>query len=321
MSNPVIFIVGVGRSGTSLLQSMFAAHPKVSCLPETSFIRRMILTGHLDTIYKTQGEDAAANALAIDKHFSRTGLDPRAILSRAVVRGGLLDAAVYLIMLDDYSSQERPLICDKDPRSIEFLSLLARVIPQAHVVHIFRDPRDVLLSKKKAAWSKGNHVWKHIFANRVQFYLGSKLGPVLFGHRYHEVCYETLLKSPELVLSKLCTDLGIEYNISMLSFGDAAKQLVSAHEMSWKKQTLGPLLTHNTNKWKAKLHNREIMLTELCCDAVLMRGGFAKENGCRPICAKDRLWVEVGRLFIDLATIPYEQYRTFMIRQACKRLR
>ena len=42
-----LFIVGVGRSGTSLLQSMMAAHSKIVMMPETSFVRRYLVTSLL----------------------------------------------------------------------------------------------------------------------------------------------------------------------------------------------------------------------------------------------------------------------------------
>ena len=49
-----IFIVGVGRSGTSLLQSMFASHPEVKFIPETAFIRRYVLNGELEYQFKSE---------------------------------------------------------------------------------------------------------------------------------------------------------------------------------------------------------------------------------------------------------------------------
>jgi len=321
MTVPLLFIVGVGRSGTSLLQSMLASHPDVAYLPETIFLRRYIPRGRLQAIYEKQGKQAVEQALEADEYFFRTGLDPANIVSRAIEHGSFLDASIYLEMLAAYTCDSKNWVGDKDPRAIEYLPLLKSVAPDSLVLHILRDPRDVLASKKKAAWSKKGHVWKHVFANRVQFTIGSRRGPDLFGKRYHEICYEELLSAPEKVLSGLCRDLGLEYDKGMLSFGNAARKLVADREMSWKKETLGPLLTENRAKWKTGLHPREVLLTELCCGQAMARGGYKKDQRSRRLSLKDRLWVQAGRLLIVMATWPYIQYRNFRIRRACRRLR
>ena len=280
----------------------------------------MVFPGHLQSIYQRHGEQAISQALARDEHFSRTGLRASSVVSRAVAEGGLLDAGVYREMLVSYTCKDNGWVGDKDPRAIEFLPLLAAVLPDAHVIHVFRDPRDVLTSKKKAGWSQKGHVWKHVFANRVQFRIGSKIGRELFGKRYHEICYEELLSAPEEVLFRLCGDLGLEYDKAMLSFGDAAKKLVAEREISWKKETLGPLLTKNMKKWISGLHPREILLTELCCGEAMARGGYKKDQRNHKMSLKDWLWVQVGRMLIVLATWPYVKYRHFRVLRSCRRL-
>ena len=313
------FIVGVGRSGTSLLQSMLAAHPQVTCLPETAFIRRMVFPGYLHSIFQRHGQKAVLLALAQDDYFGRTELDASKVIGRALARGGLLDAAVYREMLSSYAGKDKAWAGDKDPRAIEFMPLLAEVLQDVHVIHVFRDPRDVLASKKKAAWSRKGHVWKHVFANRVQFRIGCIQGPALFGPKYHMVCYEDLLAAPEEVLDSLCKELGIQYDSSMLSFGNAAKKLVSEKEMSWKKETLGPLLACNMGKWKKKLHPREVRLTELCCREAIEVGNYKPDDRNDSLDLMDRLWVLAGRLLIVLATKPYIIYRNLSVQRTCKR--
>ncbi len=321
MALPLVFIVGVGRSGTSLVQSMLASHQKVAYLPETSFLRRMVSNSTLQSVYENQGEQGAVQVLREDEFFCRIGLDAADIVARALSQGGFLDAAVYREMLTSFAGEESTWVGDKDPRAIEYLSLLKIVVPNTHVVHIFRDPRDVLASKKKAAWSKTGHVWKHVFANRVQFRMGRSLGPLFFGKNYHEICYEELLVAPAQVLSTLCEGLGLEFDENMLSFGDAARKLVSDSEMSWKKETLGPLLNKNSDKWKKDLQSKEIKLTELCCCESMRRGGYQADDREYKLSFRDKLWVRLGWLLILLATNPYILYRNYKVRSVCRRVK
>ncbi len=189
------------------------------------------------------------------------------------------------------------------------------------MINIIRDPRDVLVSKKKAAWSRRGHVWKHIFANRVQLKLGVVSGPKVLGPHYHEVIYEELIADPERVLRELCANIGLPFDSAMLDFGDAAKKLVSKEEVSWKKETFGPLLSDNKEKWREGLSAREIVLTELCCRQAFRIGGYQFDSGSKSLSLRDRLWVLAGAAAIMLMDWPYRLYRNYSVKRACKRLR
>ena len=88
----------------------------------------------------------------------------------------------------------KPRVGDKDPRCIEFLPLLARHWPAAHVVHVIRDPRAVLASKKKAAWSRHRSVVTHVFANRVQLRAGRCDGQRLLARDIMRPCMRRCLR-------------------------------------------------------------------------------------------------------------------------------
>jgi len=299
---------------------MFAAHPDVAYLPETSFVRRFIATGVLERLFASAGEDAVISRLQKDKPLSRTGLNASLLFKRALTNGGALDAAIYREMVLDYAGTDHTWVGDKDPRLIEFLPLVKVIFPNAQIINVIRDPRDVLLSKKKAAWSSGGHAWKHVFANRVQLKMGCKNGPLLFGENYHEIIYEDLLENPRDVLSDLCQKIDLHFDESMLSFSEAAKKLVSASELSWKQETLGPLLRNNKEKWEKSLSTREILLTESCCREALTMGKFRFYNGSQKPGLLDWLWLQTAAFGIKLATLPYIYYRNHKLKKRCIQL-
>ena len=106
----------------------------------------------------------------------------------------------------------------------------------------------------------------------------------------------------------------------MLNFGEAAKMLVADNEMSWKKETLGPLLNWNEGKWKRSLESKEIRLTEACCGEAMQLGNYVAE--CRPsrLGLIDRAWVWMGRILIALSAYPYIIYRKHVVKSACRRI-
>jgi len=306
----MLYIVGVGRSGTSLLQSMFASHASITFMPETGFLRKYA-SGHvLNLLYVRSGISAVVRKLANDNAFARTGLEINSLVQQAVYSRHDLDNAIYLQMVNRYLETGSRFVGDKDPRMIEFMPLLASLSNDIFVINIIRDPRDILLSKKTAAWSRHGHIWKHIFANRIQLRLGRFWGPRLFGDKYVEVLYEDLITCPSEVLSSLCDQINIPFDSAMLSFNNAAKKLVSFDELSWKKETMGPLICNNKEKWRTQLSDKEILLTELCCKEAFVVGGYIRKDGLA-LSWFDKIWVLLGAALIFTADKPYQLYRNY----------
>ena len=312
-----IFIVGVGRSGTSLLQSMFASNKHVCYLPETGFIRRFLVSGLLQKCYFLDGRDTVVDVLNSDLKFKRFGFSAEKLFVNSNDNGSFNIPDFYDRIINLFSDDTFEFIGDKDPRLIEYLLFMSSFFPSSHVINIIRDPRDVLLSKMKAKWSRSSHVWKHIFANRVQLKLGVSAGTKNFGLRYHQIIYEELIEDPERVLSNLCFDIGLPFDFAMLQFDDAAKKLVSQEEISWKKETFGPLLVGNVDKWKEGLSPREAFLTELCCRQAFKIGGYKFASPIKFLSLADWLWVAVGASVIILLDWPYRLYRGYTIKRAC----
>ena len=273
----LIFIVGVGRSGTSLLQSMLNAHPGICFVPETAFVRRYLATGSLDRTFRAGGAEAVVSVLEADSRLARLGVQ-RAALRELVLGQGSAFAArrLFLDLLDAYCARREAgrFVGDKDPRSVEVMKAMKKRFPGAFVLHTIRDPRGVLASKKKAAWSRGRPALSHLFAHRVQEKMGREWGPRLFGARYVEVKYEALLRDPETVLAGICQRLGLAFDPQMLQFAASSRELVAQDEMDWKRETLGPLLAGNSGKWRTELTPWEVALAEAVCAEAMRRGGY-----------------------------------------------
>ncbi|MBC8401060.1 MAG: sulfotransferase [Candidatus Marinimicrobia bacterium] len=267
----MIFIIGVGRSGTSLVQSMLNAHSQVSFIPEISYIRRFLKRNPIVS------KEMAIKLLLADPRLKRLDVPLAEILSDTP--GTEINLyQVYLDIVANYrKKQGKPIIGDKDPRCIEFIPRLYRYFPGAYIVHVVRDPRDVIVSKTKAAWSKNRSIHNYIFANLVQMQLANRHAP-LFGSNYLIVQYEKLLQNPIEILSQLCQKLELEFEPSMLSFNKSAQELMAEEEYQWKKETLGPLMQDNIDKWLGSLTPLQVGLIEDVLDHIFKTYDYKKSN-------------------------------------------
>lgn len=293
-------VCGVGRSGTSLLQSMLAAHSDIAMPPETHFLRNYVLNNRAKMKLSSQGPEIFEKILEMDKDFSRIDINAAILLEPYKIGDEEFSLeAVFKRMSSIFMKEhKRQFLGEKDPNLIEMLPELSKIFPTSRAIHLIRDPRDVLVSRMKADWSRGRHFWIHILTYRAQLAKGRKTGERALGMRYAEIRYEDLISEPANTLNKICEHLDIPYENAMLNFNKAASELVSKEEMQWKKETLGPLLTKNTGKWKTELTDWQICMTETLCEKAFDDLNYEKSNLYEALALtqkiKLRLWRMVG---------------------------
>lgn len=273
----MIFIIGVGRSGTSLLQSMLNAHPDIVSSPESHFLRKYVFPN-----MKRNGLVAAKSfflKLDKDESFKRVSVDAGEIWrDKENAKVNLL--TFYNRMFKLYAkSKGKYIFVDKDPRNIDYIPQLDYLFPNSKIVHVYRDPRDIVYSKSKAAWSSNRAYWLHALIGQYQISKGRFNLNKYFSkkERYIEIRYEDLLQAPKDTLKKLTDFIGVDYCNSMLSFSKSSKELVDKSEMQWKKDTFEPLMKTNSNKWRTGLTIFQAGLVEQVSSEYFYNLNYSKE--------------------------------------------
>lgn len=306
---------------------MFAAHSAVAMLPETSFLRR----------YSGRDSTSPQSGSRMEAWKSVFNGDPRlqrlhqeywnkavdlADLDRVVApHPGTETGRIYQELLSKdvagaqagRTGKSIRYTGDKDPRLIEFLPLIKELFPESHIVHIVRDPRDVLVSKGKAAWSRSRGWRVNLAIGRFQLELGERFGRELWGWRYHVVRYEDLLEAPERTLHRLTAELDLHFEPAMLEFGAAAEQLGGGSMEEWKTETLGPLLTQNSGKWRGELSVQQSRLAETVYGRWMRRYGYEYTRSIR-------LSQMAARFLYGVASLLYCWYRRAHLRERLKRI-
>lgn len=231
------FVVGVGRSGTTLVSAFIGAHPKVEPFAETAVLRRYIFS---------KAKNPKENALK-DEKLARNPELLEKLRNHSDIKTAYLQVMCEAKLDVIYK-------LDKDPRLIEFIPQTATLFPEAKFVHVLRDPRDVLASKLKAEWSRDRSLFSYLVASRVQLKSARNAENKLRG-RVFVLRYEDFLSHPEQQCKNLCKFLEIQYDDSMLDHLSAARTLVDESEVQWKGNVHKPLMKNNTGNWKPTLSN------------------------------------------------------------------
>ncbi|MGI9547443.1 MAG: sulfotransferase family protein [Flavobacteriaceae bacterium] len=256
-----IFIVGVGRSGTSLLQSMLNAHSGMTSIPEAQFFRKYVGNSKIRRRIEKGGALKFKELLTEDQAFQRLSIAPSSL--KSLDHDGFSTLEVYKEVIQISKDRKNTsILVDKDPRNLEFMEEISKQIEGAKIIHIIRDPRDVVHSKTKAKWSANRPFWLHAMIGEAQLKKGAVMAKTIDENGYFKLQYEDLLKSPEEVLKRTCNFIDVPYEDRMLHFNESARELVSESEMQWKKETLQPLITTNVNKWKDNFSYFQVVLIE-----------------------------------------------------------
>lgn len=248
-----IFLFGVGRSGTTLLQTIINAHPKMGMLPENHFL----LNFYLPTI----GPNAKSFDSKLpfqDEEFCRIPKEIRNLLKEKKFNSSIdfySDILEKFALLNDFQ-----LVGDKDPEHINYLPHLIREFPRAKFIHIVRDPRDVILSRKKSDWGKKYPILWHIVEYKHQFLKAQNFSTN--NKQFFQIKYEDLLVYPEETLKTLCNFLQVDFDPSMLNHHQHKNNLFSEKETTWKQNVKKPILQDNFNKWKKTIEPSTLKLIE-----------------------------------------------------------
>jgi hypothetical protein len=216
---PAPFIVGVGRSGTTLLRLMLDAHPELTIPPETHFLPELI-----EACGRRQASaDRLLEIVVSQRQWGDFGLEAEELERRfAAVEpleaGGVLRAFYRL-----YAERAgKPRWGDKTPIYVERMREIEAALPEARFVHLIRDGRDVALSRIRRALGEPPAVRRVARAWRRRIAAARRQARRL--RHYMEARYEDLVGDAEPTLRRICEFIELPWDPAMLDYHERAAE-------------------------------------------------------------------------------------------------
>ncbi|MDQ3758790.1 MAG: sulfotransferase [Actinomycetota bacterium] len=215
---PVPFVVGVNRSGTTLLRMMLDSHPDLAIPPETHFIPALFEAADAK---KKAGERMSAQEtvdfLVEHRRWGDFDLDTDALRERITqakrVRPRFAVRAFYELYAE---SQGKSRYGDKTPGYVKQMGTIQRTLPEARFVHLIRDGRDVAISRGDRITAEELTIERHAKIWKRRIGRARRQAPRL--SHYKEVRYEDLVEDPEAVLREICEFIELPYDPAMLAY-------------------------------------------------------------------------------------------------------
>ncbi|MBE9126711.1 MULTISPECIES: sulfotransferase family protein [unclassified Coleofasciculus] len=232
-SNPPVFLVGCPRSGTTLLQSMLAAHPEIASFRESKFF-----------LYMVPEYEPRRRALGLVSRQLKRRLEK--YFKDEIGRSEMLQRFPRIIFMSCYTrkfmnimnfmteEQGKSIFLEKTPDHIYKIEYIEKFVPGVRFIHLLRNGADVVASlyevtnKYPKPWAGARTIdicidyWvRAVESSRKYIY---KPNHIL-------VRYENLVENPRSVLKELCEFIGVEFNEKMLrDYGVIGTQLSLEHE-------------------------------------------------------------------------------------------
>ena len=211
---PAPFVVGVGRSGTTLLRLMLDAHPELAIGPETQFVPELI-----DLAREGASTDELVDAMRAARTWADFDLDADTLRERA---GGGDLAAVLRAFYGLYAdTRGKPRWGEKTPGYVRRMQPIGELLSEARFVHLIRDGRDVALSRRARGMgaSKPMADTARLWRKRIE---GAREAAKRLRGRYLELRYEDLVADPEPGLRRVCELIELGYDPAMLAYHEGA---------------------------------------------------------------------------------------------------
>ena len=202
-----VFVLGSPRSGTTLLYHMILSAGNFAVYRTESNVFNM-LGPRFGDLSVRRNREALMKVWLGSKLFTRSGLDARTIEKKVLEECRNTGDFLRIVMQEIANKQGVERWADCTPDHLLYLREIRKEMPEALVIHILRDGRDVALSLDKQRWirpfpwDKSKSVlvsglyWQWI-VNR-----GREYGRTL-GADYMEIHFEDLIQNPRPVLAQL----------------------------------------------------------------------------------------------------------------------
>jgi len=220
--NP-IFILGMPRSGTSLVEQIISSHSKVYG------------AGELEKLPKL-AKPIIDNFISGDIN----DLNPKSI---QFVRDD------YLEMLESFHCNES-FITDKLPLNFQYIGFILNAFPSAKIIHLERDPRATCWSNYKFFFSSKENGYAHDFDDLAGFYSSYRelmdFWHELFPKRIYNLCYEELTENQEEETKKLLKYLELDWDKKCLNFFENDRAVKTPSTLQVRKK----MYKGSSDAWK-----------------------------------------------------------------------
>ena len=287
-----IFVVGSSRSGTTMMGRILSNHSDIFTFKELHFFGTIWSNNSNQDLNRQEQIDLLSRLLCIQENGLFNQQNISVFNEKAIVflahKNICNPLSIYELFLSAISNENKSTTsCEQTPKNMYYLNEILAFFPQAKVINMVRDQRDVLLSQKNKWKRRFLGASKIPLSEAIRSYINyhpiltSKVWNSSLEHtakyfdneRVKIVKFEELLAKSESVVKDICNFLAIEFHPQMLNVSVVG----SSTEQDNKDSFL--IDSSKIEKWKkGGLNSAEIYLSQLTSHKMMSKFSYYLEK-------------------------------------------
>ena len=225
-SKDPIFILGLPRAGSTLLEQILSSHSMI------------------------EGTEELHNIMTIGRRI-RTTNDSKNYLNNLLDLSKENISSYGNMYIDEtrWARKDNNFFIDKMPNNFPHIGLIKMILPNAKIIDARRNPLDGCFSCFKQYFAKGQHFTYDL--DDVARYYKDYLKIMKFWNNYfpdeiHTVCYENVINNPEQEVRLMLKYLGLDFEKSCMDFHKSSRPVKTASS----EQVRQPIYKSGMNYWE-----------------------------------------------------------------------
>src|SRR3989338_490044 len=298
-NDKIIFILGHGWSGTTLLNKVLTAHPQIYFINWEFnefgvFYRRQSRYRKYGTRkYEIMTKDFFQHPKIRQNDFNYSSID----------WSNIKNFQDWFNLIFNYYRQKtnKPIIgvkvannLQKVKNTIANINLIKMMFSDTYCFQIVRDPRDIFLSFRKIRvlpWFLSPYYFGKFWVKAI-----TTIRSLNKSVKYYEVRYEDLISQPQREIEKICQFIEVDFSPEMLKFYQKVDQ-TRPNQCNLKKN----FIATNFNKWKSQLSPKVAKLISTVSASEMTELGYLENNSNYQIRFWRKIW-EAIKTYIFIVT-------------------
>ena len=236
----MIFVLGMPRSGTSLVEQILSSHSKIYGAGELRHLKEAVDS----SLVPVEGFSFPKNIKLHDyKSFDLVGLN-------------------YLRLIEKLGKDEGRLVVDKMPYNFMHIGVIACSLPKAKIILCEREPLDNCFSIYKQKFGIGNDFAYSLKETGEYYNLYRDLirhWETVLPKKIYRVSYEELIANQEYISKQMINFCKLDWEEECLNFHSTKREVHTASAVQVRK----PIYKTSVNLWKKYKENLNPLINEL----------------------------------------------------------
>jgi len=316
----VNFIIGMGRSGTSLLTSILNSHSQIYANPENNFL--LFLANYLNSKKDFNKNDIEYinQILKLNTNTTLTVWKGKIETDDYPLTKEQIIDKVYMSSSIQKKGKKVKVIYDKNPEYTLYTNMLKTILPEAKYIAITRNYLDNIASRKKFRNKTKKRLthndWVSIYMLAISWnYYNKKIIRMLGKEKIFHIRYEDLVEEPVTNLKRLFNFIEIPYENDVLNYYKDIdlnskienSQLSEAQQLTVKEMHGNlekPVSNKRVGVWEQQLTKRQRYVCDVICHKNAEKLGYTEPKE----------YSKLYQFYISMISIPFKiLYYSYLI--------